>query len=376
MKKLLFLVTLPPPMHGSNRVNQMMVENPLLNGQFDTRILALNYVRSINEIGRFQLLKYGRLLKYLLQLLWLLISFRPASVYFVPCVTGGPFWRDCLFVMILKLFRMPRVFHLHGKGVKVSAKGKLKLAVYRWFFADARILLLSPSLYSDIEDVAAKSQVCYLANGTDIESDQLSKKPSDGAVRFIFLSNLVPTKGPETLLLACRILAEKGCQFSAVFVGNPSKELTEAGFNALIRKNGLVGRVSYLGPKYGEEKDAELTAADVMVFPTYKDCFPLVLLEAMAFGLPIISTFEGAIPDIVDERKTGFLVPDRNPEALAEKMALFIDSPKLAQQLGQGGYQKYLKQYTHTAFNQRAAQLLGELINGGAKSGGRCGELA
>lgn len=363
MKKILFLVTLPPPMHGSNRVNQMMVKNPLLAGQFESRVLVLNYARSIEEIGRFQFVKYYRLLKYLLQLCWMLISFRPAAVYFVPCVTGGSFWRDCLFVALLKLFRKQRIFHLHGKGIAASAIGKIKTLVYRWFFADAKILLLSPALFFDIESVADKSQVSYLANGTDIDGQRPLNRDSSNPVRFIFLSNLIPTKGPETLLQACQLLVEKGFDFTAVFIGNPSKELTVQGFNTLIEKGGLARYVTYLGPKYGAEKNAELTTADVMVFPTYKDCFPLVLLEAMAFGLPVISTFEGAIPDIVADGETGFLIPDRNPQKLAEKMGLFIDNPALATELGEASYQKYQSQYTLSTFNRRAAKILGDLVS-------------
>ena len=365
MKKLLFLVTLPPPVHGSNRVNQMMVENPLLNERFDTRILPLNYTQTIEEIGSFKVSKYIRLIKYLFQLLWLLLTFRPAAVYFVPCVTGGPFWRDCLFVAILKLSSAQRIFHLHGKGVKACSAGKIKTAVYRWFFREAKVLLLSSYLYADIETVVPKTQISYLPNGTDIADEGLSvEKQLVAPIRFVFLSNLIRTKGPESLLDACQILKEKGHLFSVVFIGNPSIKLTKDGFVSLIKNKGLENYVYYLGPKYGTEKNAELKTVDVMVFPTYKDCFPLVLLEGMAFGLPVISTFEGAIPDIVDDGKTGFLVLPKDPVALAEKMALLIERPDLVHHFGRNGYKKYQDQYTLSAFNQRSANLLAELIVG------------
>ena len=370
-KKLLFLVTLPPPMHGSNRINLMMVENPTLKEQIDTRVLSLNYARSIDEIGRFQLMKYVRLVQYLLHLIILLLSFRPDAVYFTPCITGGPFLRDLLFVEILKLFRVQRILHLHGKGIKARLSSIVMRVVYRWFFCNAHVVVLSPQLYSDIESVVSKDQVSYLANGVDINSKFLSGVSThrvEGEFRFIFLSNLIPTKGPITLLEACRILKEKGYQFSTVFVGNPSQELTKEIFNSLIQEMSLSDCVYYLGPKYGAEKSAELAAADVMVFPTYKDCFPLVLLEGMAFGLPVISSFEGAIPDIVDEEKTGFLISDRDPEMLAEKMILLMESPDMVSELGKSGYQKFLNQYTHSSFNERASQLLSRLVNGDVKS--------
>ena len=351
-------------MHGSNRVNQLMIENPFLRQRFDVRVLALNYARSIHDIGRFDIKKYVRLVKYMTCLFWQLVCSRPTAVYFVPCVTGGPFWRDCLFVMIFKIFRIRRIFHLHGKGIKPSiSSNSLKRAVYRWFFKDVRVLLLSPYLYADIEDIISKGQVFYLANGTDVDCSDicykgLSKKP----IRFIFLSNLILTKGPETILEACRILKKKGYCFQTIFIGNPSKELTENKINALIQSKGLNDCVFFLGPKYGTDKDAELKRADVMVFPTYKDCFPLVLLEGMAFGLPVISTFEGAIPDIVDDGKTGFLIQPKDPDALAEKMELFIKNSELIDTLGRNGRKKYQRQYTLSSFNQRAVDIFSELV--------------
>ena len=365
-------------MHGSNRVNQMMIDNPLIKELFDTRVLALNYVQAIDEIGKFQVMKYIRLMGYLFQLCWLLPTYRPDAVYFVPCVTGTPFWRDCLFVTILKTFRIQRVYHLHAKGIRDQSNNPVMRRIYKWFFKGAQVILLSAYLYQDIEAIVPEDRIFYLPNGTDVETDEISFDTlgQTRKTRFIFLSNLISTKGPETLLEACCLLKKKGYQFSTTFVGNTSKELTREVFESLIHKMGLKDCVSYLGPKYGAQKSKEFLASDVMIFPTFKDCFPLVLLEAMAFGLPIISTLEGAIPDIVEEEKTGFLVPDRNPEALALKMALFIDNTDLIRHLGKNARQKFLNQYTLKAFNQRATQLLSEILKVGSKNEIRYGKLA
>lgn len=211
--------------------------------------------------------------------------------------------------------------------------------------------------------------VRYLPNGTDFDEVNTIKPTRSGQVQFLFLSNLVVTKGPMTLLEACQILKNRGLDFTTVFVGNPTKEIDSDFFNAQIQELGLRDRVTYLGPKYGTEKFEVLASCHVMVFPTFKDCFPLVLLEAMAFALPIISTFEGAIPEIVDEGKTGLLVEDRDPVALATVMERFIQQPELVEEYGQKGKAKFLANYTRAAFRKRSVDIFSELICKGSQKG-------
>jgi glycosyltransferase involved in cell wall biosynthesis len=104
---------------------------------------------------------------------------------------------------------------------------------------------------------------------------------------------------------------------------------------------GPAGFVEITGPRYGEEKYGELRKADLFVFPTYNDAFPLVTLEAMQFALPVISTNEGGVPDIVNDGETGFLVERQNVEQLAEKIALLLQNKELRQMMGQKGYERF-----------------------------------
>ena len=104
--------------------------------------------------------------------------------------------------------------------------------------------------------------------------------------------------------------------------------------------------------------------ADVFVFPTYyhNECFPLVLLEAMQHALPCISTDEGAIPDIIDDGETGFVVKKRNPQQLAARIIELANDRKKAVDMGMKGYQKYKQNYTLEAFEQRLYNVFEQLI--------------
>ena len=172
------------------------------------------------------------------------------------------------------------------------------------------------------------------------------------APNLLFLSNLIESKGVYVLLDACKVLRERGLQFMCDFVGGETKEIDRAVFEAEVKERGLEDCVAYHGPQYGEDKLRFFAQADVFVFPTfyYNECFPLVLLEAMQYRLPMVSSDEGGIPDIVQNRVNGFVAERKNVTALADALEKLIVDPALRHQMGEQGYARYKEKYTLEAF--------------------------
>jgi len=88
----------------------------------------------------------------------------------------------------------------------------------------------------------------------------------------------------------------------------------------------------------------------------------LVLLEAMQFSLPVVSTFEGGIPDVVENGVTGFLVPQKDVEALAEKLELLIRNPELRKQMGEAGRKRYQEKFTLEKFENTLKDIIEQII--------------
>jgi glycosyltransferase involved in cell wall biosynthesis len=90
----------------------------------------------------------------------------------------------------------------------------------------------------------------------------------------------------------------------------------------------------------------------------------MVLLEAMQSKLPIVSTNEGGIPNLVDDGKTGFLIKKHDINALAEKIELLITDKKLRLSMGLAGHDKYKKEYTLEKYNARLIEIFNKILAG------------
>ena len=217
----------------------------------------------------------------------------------------------------------------------------MKKFLYGRVFKNTACICLSPILKPDIEKVAG-SQPYIVPNGIpEFNTHMPEKTPENHSEpQILYLSNYIQSKGILILIEALGILKKRDYTFNARLVGAPGDVDMEM-LNELIILNNLSSSVTATGPLYDENKIAEFRNADMFVFPTYYDneAFPLVLLEAMQFSLPVISTFEGGIPDMIRNNVNGILVEKKNAVVLADKIAGLLVNPPLRKSMGNSGYQ-------------------------------------
>jgi glycosyltransferase involved in cell wall biosynthesis len=160
---------------------------------------------------------------------------------------------------------------------------------------------------------------------------------------IVAIGRLIAKKGLANLIRACALLDERKRSFRCEIFGEGplEKEL-----RAQVEDLGLRERVQLPGPKPQHELRAYLAAASVFVLPSVTeaeggmDNLPTVIMEAMATGLPVVSTRIGGIPEMVIENETGFLVQPEDAAALADAIEKVINDRSLGQRLGQAGYQR------------------------------------
>jgi glycosyltransferase involved in cell wall biosynthesis len=362
--RILFILHFPPPIHGSSIVGKQIMDCELINNTFNCEYVNLTTSQVVDEIGKKGLIKYIRALKIYLVVLFKLIIHRYDLCYLAITVTKGGILKDSPLVFLCKLFGRKVIIHQHNKGVSLFQNIKLFDVIYKLVYKDTKVVLLSWYLYPDVSKYVNKKDVFICPNGVMPNDKVTSDKLTNKVTQILFVSNLIESKGCYILLEACKILKDKGLSFNCNFVGAATKAILKDEFIEQIDLRGLSNQVFYLGPKYGNDKNRIFEKSDIFVFPTsyHKECFPLVLLEAMQFSLPVVSTFEGGIPDVVEDNVTGFLVLGEDAVTLAEKLELLISNPELCKEMGKAGNKKYLNSFTLEHFEKNMFNILQDCI--------------
>lgn len=361
--KILFIAPLPPPVHGSAMVSRQIKESKAIGDTYRCDFVNLSTSRRMDEIGKATPAKLWRFASSYFKVLGKLMTRRYDLCYIAITCHGIGFLKDAPYVLLCKLFGRKIVIHQHNKGMSACVDRQPYKSLLPLVYRNAGVMLLSQYLYPDIERVVAKEQVVVCPNGIQACKSTPDFERRNAEPRLLFLSNLIKSKGVLELLDACKILKDKGCRFKCDFVGGETKEIDTTTFSAEVSKRGLEEVVVYHGSKYGEDKKAFLSASDIFVLPTGDDCFPLVLLEAMQYGLPCISTEIGGIPDIIADGESGLICKSRDASAISECIEKLLDNEPLRRKMGEAGFKRYNEFFTEAAFEKNIIHCLNKILS-------------
>lgn len=357
--KVLFIMHMPPPVHGAAMVGKWIQESELINSKFDCYYQNLAFANDATDIGKFSLLKVWRLIKLIRKVKALVKTIKPDLVYITPNSCGMPFIKDSFVVNAVKSTGCRVLAHFHNKGVSRYESNPIFGLRYRKFFKGLKVLLIVPSLYDDMKTFVSEQDVYFCPNGSPTTlKEEVKAERHHEVPEILFLSNMIISKGVLDLLDALCLLREQGYKFHCTLVGAETAELSGNAIKEEIDSRSLTDRVEFVGPQYGENKNECLQNADIMSFPTYNDVFGLVLLEAMEYKIPVVATKEGGIPSVVLDGETGLLCEKQNPKDLSEKLAKLIDNPELRWKMGEAGYKLRMEKYTLEAFEKNLASVL------------------
>lgn len=362
MQRILFVLHLPPPVHGASVVGQYIHNSTLVNTTFDCHYVNLTTAASLEDIGKGGFRKLWIFCKKLWEIRQAIKKLKPDAVYVTPNSAGFPFYKDFVVVELCKWWSGKRlILHFHNKGVSTRQGKRLDDLLYKHFFKGVEIILLGKPLYGDVRKYVAEKQVHYCPNG--IASHDFSKKDIENEVpHILWLSNIMRSKGLMEYLDALYLLKSRNISFHSVFVGGITPEITEQDFQKAIAERELTESISYLGRKYGEEKESCFSQADVFVLPSYTEGFPLTILEAMQHGLPVVATNVGAVNVAIENGVNGLLIGsdqpiltlDYKPDAseLADALQKLIINKSLRKQMGMAGREKFEREFSLEQFER------------------------
>ena len=185
-------------------------------------------------------------------------------------------------------------------------------------------------------------------NGIDLSRFQ----PADFSAAppvIVSIGRLIEKKGFQDLIQACRLLRERGMEFRCEIIGEGP---LESALREQIATLGLTNWIALTGPLPQEAVVKRLAGSTLFALPCVTeatggmDNLPTVVMEAMAAGLPVVSTPIGGVPEMVQTEVTGFLVPEHQPPALADAFARILADHCLAQSLGQAGRKRAMELFS------------------------------
>lgn len=172
---------------------------------------------------------------------------------------------------------------------------------------------------------------------------------------ILYIGRLVPEKGQAVLLEAVALLAGRGHLVDVTLAGDGA---LRADLEGRAERLGIAARVSFLGA-VGQDSLRELyEAASIFCLPSFAEGVPVVLMEAMAMGLPVVSTRIAGIPELIEDGVGGLLVAPGRPEELADRLESLLSDPSLRHELGAQGREAVLREFDA----ERSAAQLYELF--------------
>lgn len=326
--------------------------------------LELHHVRlafsdAIGRVGRFELRKVWVLFTTILSIWWMRFRWRTTVLYYPP---GGPnkvpVLRDIVLLLATRWLFRKVVFHFHAGGV--SGYGpqlpRLVRPFYRWAYGRPDLAIrTAPQNPEDGRSFGALRDV-VVPNGIEDMRGTVAEvnTPPGGRLRILFTGVLVEGKGVGVVLEAFHTALQQGLDAELELMGMWSSEDYRRTCERFVEQHGLKDRVRFLGSLGGGEKFARFAGCDIFCFPSFYEAetFGLVLLEAMQFAKPVISTWWRGIPSVVADGRNGFLVPVRDPGAVAGRLLTLARDPALRRSMGEEGRRIFEQRFTLNAFHR------------------------
>lgn len=289
--------------------------------------------------GKFALINVVYFVRQIIQYIWVSLRTRPHIVH-LPINFSWAFWKEAGFILLARLMRMKVIAHLH-EGVFDQYYLKSS-SITRWMIF--RVLKLSDIIvalsnhWRDflLQNISPDLHVEVVPNTVDpMFATAISKATVVKSEKSVlFVGGLSHNKGVIDILKAVPTIISCCDEAQFLFAGNPASKCVQEDIERLCEQGKFGESVKFLGVVTGQDKLELFQKSTIFVLPSYAENFPYALLEAMSVGLPVVTTPVGAIPELVEDGKNGFLITPGDHQALADSIIWLLQDPELRLRMG------------------------------------------
>ena len=355
VKSIVLVGQTPPPHHGQAVATRILMEHQWEG--IDCKKIPIRYSADLQSVGKFKFSKFRELGRVIKATLRAAHQMEDPVLYYLPASPAWvPIFRDMLYLMAVRWAFSGTVYHYHAAGLPefLDSKGLLGSIIKKGYGKPLVAVEIADSGKSEAEFFEASRRL-VVKNGLDIEGEPRCKpfEPKGGdEFAGLFLGTLCREKGVFDVLETLFLLVSRGLVVRVNFAGKWASVEEEKQFKKRVSELGIEKHVSLLGGRYGEEKWEEIRKADFFFFPSQFrfENFPLVLLEALGMGIPVVSTNWRGIPEIIQHEKTGLLCEIGDHKAFADAIERLSSEAELWQSIHQQQLLSYQKYYTEEKF--------------------------
>lgn len=320
--------------------------------------IRLAYSDDIGQVGRFAFRKVWILFTTIVRVWWARVRHGTTVLYYPPSGPAKvPVLRDIVFLLATRWMFRYTAFHFHAGGVSGFAHqlpGFVR-PMFRWAYQEPDLAIRTAPQNPDDGAAFGAMRNVVVPNGVQ---DMRGTVPETSAapgepLNILFTGVLTEGKGVLVALEAFRLALAEGLDARMELMGKWSSDDFRVRCEAYVQQQGLANRVRFIGVLSGTEKYARFAACDIFCFPSFYEAetFGLVLLEAMQFAKPVVSTVWRGIPSVVADGRSGFLVPIQQPHAVANQL-LALRNPALRKAMGLEGRRIFEQEFTLNAFHR------------------------
>lgn len=346
MSKILIIATSPKTHGGITSVINSLKQGEQWN---DNQCIWISSHIDGGPIVKLITLVSG-LLKYLIQL-------PSADIVHIHVSEPLSAKRKLLFFRLARLRKKKVIVHFHSFSPDTTINGRFSNR-YRELFSGANAVIVLSNYWkqvvNDKYDLGEKVRVIYNPCATSLYNGEYQKEN-----RILYAGALNQRKGYSDLIKAFAIIAEKHAEWKITLAGNG--EIEKAKDLALTL--GIKNQVETPGWINGETKDKVFKQAKIFCLPSYAEGFPMAVLDAWAYSLPVITTPVGGIPDVAKDGENMLLFEPGDIKKLAECLDLLISDEILREKLARESVKFANTTFNIDTFNHQVFSLYEELMN-------------
>jgi glycosyltransferase involved in cell wall biosynthesis len=366
----LMIGAVPPPYHGSNVLFDSLLASPLKD-RFRLVHVDLSDPRDLSNLGRLDVQNVRIGAANVAACYRALRRERPAIVYVGVAMNTFAFFRDSLFIRLSRRFGAPRprcVIHIHG-GYFGEFYRRASAPFHRYIRQTLRdvdaAIVEADALRPTLAGLVPDNRIWTVPNGTAGMPEELRRNRSNQSrPTVVYLSNLVKTKGFLDVMAAAPLVGRDVADVRFVLAGSYHTENDRREAQKTLSDPAVAERVELPGFVVGKAKYELLESADVFVLPSYYpvEGQPTVLIEAMSAGLPVVTTDQGGIRETIVDGETGFIVPKRDPAAIASRVSELLRDEELRARMGRAARRRFEERFQLDSYGLGVARVFEHVL--------------